>query len=270
MTTTIDVSPRQDFWHRLCRTRPLRAVSEIVWNAFDADADNVSVELRLNPLGGLHEIIISDDGSGIPLDEASEHRFAALGGSWKARVQRTAQRRLMHGKYGEGRFRAFALGGIVVWDTVIREGEQLYSYEIMGTTQKPGQFILSDKRAISDGSTGTTVYIRNPEPADASILSDEFREHMSRIFAPYLLNYRDIKLTIAGAALKTSEIVANREEFSLEPVRLNDGTTIAAVLEVVEWKSINGRALYLCDENGFALSERSPEIRAPGFNSAPI
>jgi hypothetical protein len=78
MTTTIDVSPKQDFWHRLCRTRPLRAVSEIVWNALDADANNVSVDFRLNPLGALDEIVIIDDGSGIPLPKNEEHRFAAL------------------------------------------------------------------------------------------------------------------------------------------------------------------------------------------------
>src|SRR5258707_4319307 len=146
MITTIDVSPKQDFWHRLCRTRPLRAVREIVWNALDADADNVLVDLRLNPLGALHEIIIKDDGSGIPFHEDAEHRFAALGGSWKARVQRTDQRRLMHGKYGEGRFRAFALGGIVVWSTTFRDGKKYYSYEIRGTVQTPGQFFLSDKQ----------------------------------------------------------------------------------------------------------------------------
>jgi len=105
MTTTIDVRPKQDFWHRLSRTRPLRAISEMVWNALDADADNVSVDFRLNPLGGLQEITIADDGSGIPFDVAAEHRFAALGGSWKARAQRTSKRRQMQGRFGEGRFR---------------------------------------------------------------------------------------------------------------------------------------------------------------------
>jgi Histidine kinase-, DNA gyrase B-, and HSP90-like ATPase len=266
MTTTIDVSPRQDFWHRLCRTRPLRAISELVWNAFDADAYNVSVDIRLNPLGAVHEIVISDDGSGIPVDQDSEHRFAALGGSWKARVQRTATRRLMHGKFGEGRFRAFALGGHVTWDTAFRTGDAIFSYEITGTAQTPGRFTLSDKRNTSQEKTGTTVYIRNPEPHDGSILSSEFREHISRVFAPYLLNYREIKLVICGYAIDTNEIVSKRKVFQLDPIRLNDGQVLPATLEIVEWRSISGRALYLCDENGFALSERSPEVRAPGFN----
>src|SRR5712672_3379833 len=74
-------------------------------------------------LSALEFLVISDpdDGSGIPLIKDEEHRFAALGGSWKAKVQRTPDKRLMHGKFGEGRFRAFALGGIVTWDSTFRD-----------------------------------------------------------------------------------------------------------------------------------------------------
>jgi hypothetical protein len=89
---------------------------------------------------------------------------------------------------------------------------------------------------------------------------------MSRIFAPYLLNYRGVVLSINGTPLDTAEIVARRETFTLPNLTLRNGESIASALEIVEWRSISGRALYLCDENGFALSERAPEIRAPGFN----
>lgn len=266
MATTIDVSPKQDFWHRLCRTRPLRAVSEIVWNALDADANNVSVEFRLNPLGVLHEIIVTDDGSGIPLPKNDEHRFAALGGSWKAKVQRTPDKRLMHGKFGEGRFRAFALGGIVTWYTTFKDANGFQAYEIRGTVSQPGKFTLSDVQKAVEKRTGTIVTVANPEPGDGSLLSTDFSEHMSRIFAPYLLNYRGVVLSINGNRLNTDEIVAKRETFPLPPLSLRNGDTITSSLEIVEWRSISGRALYLCDENGFALSERAPEVRAPGFN----
>ncbi|MBB3773303.1 hypothetical protein FHS55_003936 [Angulomicrobium tetraedrale] len=266
MSTTIDVSPRNDFWHRLCRTRPLRAVSEIVWNALDADAENVGVEFHRNALGGLSEIVIKDDGTGIPRARDEEHRFAALGGSWKAKVQRTPEKRLMHGKLGEGRFRAFALGGIVTWQTTFKDGQNYLSYEILGSVSAPGKFTLSDITPSALAATGTIVTISNPEANDGTLETDDFRAHISRIFAPYLLNYRAIKLTIGGKAIDTKEIVARREEFPLPPLRLRNGHEIAASLEIVEWRSISGRALYLCDENGFALSERAPEVRAPGFD----
>jgi hypothetical protein len=210
MTTTIDVSPKQDFWHRLCRTRPLRAISEMVWNALDADARNVQMECRLNPLGGLEEIVIKDDGSGIPYDVGVEHRFAALGGSWKARVSRTEGRRLMHGRYGEGRFRAFALGGMVTWETTFKNADKLSTYEINGTASGPGKFILTDVKDSSGSQTGTTVYIRNPEKLDGILLSSEFKEDVARIFAPYLLNYRDIKLVVNGRDIDAVGIVSRQ------------------------------------------------------------
>src|SRR4051812_13530673 len=125
MTTTIDVSAKQDFWHRLCRTRPLRAICEIVWNSLDADASNVSVNFRVNGLGGLEEIVLTDDGDGIPLPMEGEHVFAALGGSHKARQTRTEHKRIVHGKFGEGRFRAFSLGEIVAWETVYLDQDRL-------------------------------------------------------------------------------------------------------------------------------------------------
>jgi hypothetical protein len=239
----------------------------MVWNSVDADAENVWVNFRSNPLGGLEEITVRDDGTGIPLEIGSEHKFASLGGSWKAKSLRTGRRRLIHGKNGEGRFRAFALGGIVTWETTYRDSDGLHAYEITGSVAEPGKFQLSDLKKAAEISTGTTVHIRNlVAEQDGTLLAPEFTEHVSRVFAPYLLNYRDITLAVNGKLLDTHEIVSRRKEYELGPIVLQDGHKIAASLEIVEWKSITGRALYLCDENGFALSERSPDVRAPGFH----
>jgi hypothetical protein len=272
MTTTLDVNPK-DFWHRLCRTRPLRAVAELIWNSFDADAEHVSVKFRLNPLEGISEIIVSDDGTGIPFEANSSHTFASLGGSWKAASQRTAKRRMIHGRNGEGRFRAFALGDRVTWRTTCQDGADYYTYEIFGTAASPGKFVLSDKRKSPSQVRGTTVTVQNLiEEQDGILLSPCFADDIARIFAPYLLNYRGVKLNIDGTPIETKEIVSQRHQYDIGPVRLESGREVTAELEIVEWKSIKGRALYLCDANGFALSERNPEIRAPGFNfiSVPI
>ena len=159
---------------------------------------------------------------------------------------------------------------MVSWQTAYRENGSIFTYEITGSAHLPGQFILSEKKQTAEKKTGTIVSIKNPEPYDAALLSDDFSEHISRIFAPYLLNYRDIRLVIQKKELNTDEIVLKRGEFPLEPIRLTDGQVFPAALEVVEWRSINGRALYLCDENGFALSERNPEIKFPALISVPI
>jgi hypothetical protein len=68
---------------------------------------------------------ISDNGSGIPFAQAG-HEFSYLGNSWKLRTGKTRERnRALHGKNGQGRFRAFGLGRKVVWETTTQiDGEQ--------------------------------------------------------------------------------------------------------------------------------------------------
>ena len=45
--------------------KPIIAIEELVWNALDADAENISVELDFTKLGGLDWILVHDDGHGM-------------------------------------------------------------------------------------------------------------------------------------------------------------------------------------------------------------
>jgi DNA mismatch repair ATPase MutL len=65
MPSIVEVKAQKDFWDRLCKTRPLRAISELIWNSFDADSQDVSVFLDKNPLDGIDRIRLADNGDGI-------------------------------------------------------------------------------------------------------------------------------------------------------------------------------------------------------------
>jgi integrase len=67
---------------RLTAATPLTGVMELIWNALDADAEEVEVTLVRNPLDGIEEIRVKDDGHGMTFEEASA-TFGKLGGSWK-------------------------------------------------------------------------------------------------------------------------------------------------------------------------------------------
>lgn len=43
----------------------LQAISEYIWNGFDAQATVVDVKLQQNVLGGIDQIVIADNGYGI-------------------------------------------------------------------------------------------------------------------------------------------------------------------------------------------------------------
>ena len=54
-------------------------------------------------------------------DAVSE--FEHLGGSWKLHATHSKNgQRLLHGKRGQGRWRAFSIGGLVSWITVGETG----------------------------------------------------------------------------------------------------------------------------------------------------
>src|SRR5271166_6614335 len=104
--TVLSLIARQDYLEKVARTRdPIKANSEFVWNALDADATRISVEFGLNVLGGIEEIVVRDNGIGISRAHA-ERDFGNLGDSRKRTPHRTPKlQRALHGKESRGRLR---------------------------------------------------------------------------------------------------------------------------------------------------------------------
>ena len=116
----IFVQAQKDHILSLCTASPIQALSELIWNALDADAFDVKIDIIQNALGGIDAIRISDDGTGINALEADTY-FGNLGGSWKRDATKTQiSGRLLHGRKGRGRFKAFSLGNYVEWRTTIQ------------------------------------------------------------------------------------------------------------------------------------------------------
>ena len=128
----IYVQAQADHIESLFKGAPLMAIEELVWNALDADAKEVKVDLITNPLGAVDAVRVVDDGTGIDATKADQ-TFGNLGGSWKRTGQGTAwSGRRLHGRRGRGRFKAFALGLHVEWRTTMSAGGRLLSYKISG------------------------------------------------------------------------------------------------------------------------------------------
>ena len=108
-----EIQVQDDHLARMAQTRkPILALAELIWNAVDADATRIDVTLSNNDLDGLEAIEVTDNGHGIPYAQA-EDLFSRLGGSWKqSRTHSNEENRILHGKEGRGRFRAFSLGRV--------------------------------------------------------------------------------------------------------------------------------------------------------------
>ena len=256
----------QDHVESLARVRnPLIAIEELIWNGLDADATEITIQTRLNPLGALDVITVTDNGTGIPLEKV-DTAFGNLGDSLKLKLQTTPKGRVPHGKGGKGRFRAFGIGRDVVWTSRYQQDDRFYEFRIKGQRSSLRQFDIGDENEVSTEATGVAVTIQGFEQG-FPLLSNgqDASQELTRRLALYLKKYPGIKITYDGFNVDPGDL----ESYSASiPVILKDriGNDVLAEVTVIEWKTTADRALYLCDETGFAYEERPPGIQAPGFN----
>ena len=253
MTRDIHVQARADHVASLARATPLSAIEELVWNALDADAREVRVELVQNPLGGVDAIRVTDDGSGIDVLRADD-TFGGLGGSWKRLDGTTTEafHRRLHGRHGCGRFKAFALGTHVEWRTTMKDGEALRSYLLSGDISDPGVFHVEENQP--GVATGTEVYVTGVRAtADTLTVPGPAVQALAAKFALYLKAYPGVRIWFCGIPVSPVIVQKAATEYT---VKLENGAE--AKLEVIEWRrkfSGKGRIVF-CGQDGFKRGQQ--------------
>lgn len=258
MMKQIYVSAQTDHIESLFRSSPLQAVEELVWNALDADAKEVKVDLLTNPLGAVEAVRVSDDGTGIDADRADQ-TFGYLGGSWKRTGKGTeAAGRRLHGRHGRGRFKAFALGMNVVWRTTVRAGDGLRGFALSGSAESPGVFALED--APAGTAAGTEVCVTNVRATVDSLLdAGETVQALAAKFALYLKSYPDVRIYFNG--LPVTPVIVQKRTTDYKLTVANGAT---AKLEVIEWKRkfVGSGRLVFAGPDGFQLHEQTAGVRS--------
>jgi len=255
------VEVRKDHLSKVAASSAKTALAELIWNSLDADARNVNVNFTVGTIG-TERVIISDDGTGISYKEA-ENLFISLGGSWKATKQKTNSGRFLHGKEGEGRFKAFALGRVVDWKITFREEGKLYDFTIEGKADALDEFVLSDVAESSRNTTGVTVEVSELEKKFHVIDPEKALDQLAPLFALYLSNYKGVTLAIAGERVDPDVLIRNRVSFALSPINVADEPRLVE-LEILEWDSLSEREIWFCDARGFPLELYAKQIRGIG------
>jgi hypothetical protein len=271
MQQTIELQVQEDFLDRLATTGPVQALAELIWNSFDADAQNVRVEFDHDASGLLQAIRVRDDGYGIAYDDAPTF-FRNLGGSWKRERRRTRyENRILHGAEGKGRFRALALGRVADWHIRIPStadrAAPLVEYTVTIIRDRPRQATISDPQPVGDSAKrGVEVVVSELFRQWQIEDSEQVLNELTEIFALYLTDYCSIQLSIGGHRVDAAEEIARRDQFQLTPIGVEGAPWVQ--LDVIEWKTEKDRALHLCNESGFPLSRLAPGVVAPGFSFA--
>jgi hypothetical protein len=217
--TVLELKAQHDALQKIATTRdPVRALAEFVWNALDADARQVAVELERNALGGVEAITIRDDGNGISRERALAD-FENLGASWKRTRQRTRLNRVLHGKEGQGRLRFFSVAQRARWCTVYEDGDALKKLSIEITSGSLHKSEVNDiELAEKDTATGTIIELSPLKDSFDWLTGEEARTDFAAIFAPYILQYPDVVIVFDGHLVDPAATVAHSKEFPAHSV----------------------------------------------------
>jgi hypothetical protein len=264
----VHVTAKKDFLNTLTSARPITAISELIWNGFDAESDKVEIYIDTNGINGIETIRIRDYGYGIE-NSLVDSYFGNLGESWKKKAIRQNGRSL-HGKNGKGRFRAFSLGSIVEWNTSYRDEKsgKIYKYVIKGKSDSIDDFETSD--IVEDGviGTGTEVVISNIKSDFGVLLKETPKLELTRLFAAYLSENPSLSIYYNGDRINPELVQDKISNYDIGEIQLSNGDVTNVSVTIIEWRIPTDRALHLCDEDGVALQEiqAGQQIRAPGFN----
>jgi len=263
--TTITVEVREDHLDLLARTKPMTALSELMWNALDAEATELRVEFEENELGGLEAVRIIDNGTGLRHEDAMVV-FRNLGGSWKRQGPRSGNRpRALHGKFGKGRFRAFSLGHDVRWNTVYNDHGTHRAFTVSGKASRLGEFVVSEP-VEATGGPGMRVEITNVSNASNLLRGVKANQEVTDTFALYLRQYPGVKIIYDNTPIDPANSERHFTDYPLEALVTENGDQVSARLTVVEWNIPGKRGVYLCDADGFMLHNALPRLHFRGFS----
>lgn len=257
------VEVQGDHLEKLASARPIQALAELVWNALDADATEVLIEVESTEMG-MQSVAVRDNGHGVPHEDV-EKLFGQLGGSWKAHGSRSKTKsRMLHGKEGKGRFKALALGRVADWKVVQGANERRTRYTITLIRDNLIDVRVTEPVAAKGVKAGVEVRVTELHRDFRSLEGDSAVQELSEIFALYLSDYPDVSISLNSQKLDPNKAIANHEKFFMVPI-IEDETEYELELELIEWKTSTERVIYLCTEDGFPLQRRQPRFHAPGF-----
>lgn len=200
---------------------PERAISEYIWNGFDANATKVNVDFEIDSqeFDTYSSISISDNGDGIIYEDLSE-RFRKFYESNKASLS-TDISDLIRGKNGYGRFTFHKFARCAKWITKYeKEKDELYSYTIAIKSDnlkeyEPGEPILEN------GTKGTVVKFNEiNSDISSAFINNVLKPYLRAEFAWYLELKEENKILINGVELDYSSIIAEIDSF---PIKLKLG-----------------------------------------------
>lgn len=263
----ITVKAGADHIADLASAKPVSAISELIWNGFDAKSLCVEIIINKNPIfDSIDSIIVKDYGSGIDYNKVSS-LFGNLGESWKKQARADGDCSL-HGQYGRGRFKALSLGAKVKWKTVFTKNNEKFEYVISSDANRVKDFEVGEVTKYLGEDIGTQVEIFNVSENVNYLLGDDAISELVMEFALFLTEYPNRKLIFCGSHLKPEDAWLDKTDFDIGDIELPNDEKTKVSLSIIEWSKKNvQREFHYCDSLGFSYYKEKlgQLVRAPGY-----
>lgn len=269
MEKELEINVAKDHVESLTKVSGLTAITELIWNSLDADANSISIKTASNSLG-IYRITINDDGHGMSYNTA-QIAFSNIGGSYKKNAGKSPKNRVLHGKEGKGRLRAFALGDFITYKSNYRDSK-LRSFEIKLDRNNIKHPIISDLSDLkkSEEATGVQVTIDNINPKAASFLEGNGFKELEERFAVYYMSYPTFKVNIDKRTLDFTSCIKRQIEdkviFDVRDDEKFNGVRVPFTFKIIEWTRVCEKKIYYCSEKGISFGETALGIRTGNFH----
>jgi len=219
------------------RTKPVEALSEIIWNSLDANSTKVSINIKRDQFENIQKVTVVDDGDGMELKEL-EAKFLSWGESEKASSQMDASSQKVHGKIGKGRFKGYRLGDSVEW---ISSKNKKDFCTVKGTYSDPKKFVL-DSTEVEKKFVGTRFTAINSWQKDIKLPDSlKLTETLEAAFAPKLLAKTDLVVKVDNYVLSPEKHI--EKNIKVELSEFED----KAYGRIIIWNRGRLRDFFVCD-----------------------
>lgn len=200
----------------LNRYTPERAISEYIWNGFDAKASiiHIDYEYENEELGTIKRIKISDNGTGICYEELSA-KFKKFYESQK-RINNENNTDLTRGKNGYGRFTFYKFARFGQWNTSYLRGGQIMSYNIKINSDNLIDYSPTEPVITQDVDTGTCVIFDDiKSELSCEYIKNKLIPYLKAEFAWFLELKEEYKIYVNNEELIYSSIIAEQESVDI-------------------------------------------------------
>lgn len=191
---------------------PERAISEYVWNGFDADASIVQIHFHRNSLTAIDTISIIDNGIGIEYTKLNE-KFKKVFESSKG--LKSSDGHKLKGKNGYGRFTFFKLATDAKWNTCFSVDAKRYEYSINIASESLRRYESSEPVEVSK-NTGTEVVLQNVNiKKESKNFINDVKKYLIADFSWFLALNPSKHIFIDGDELSITGYIGEHEQWEI-------------------------------------------------------